>query len=554
MSSRFAQKLAQKLERPLSRVAFGAARLGERRALAPGSTTSNIEDIPSIPALQHALSIGINVIDTSTIYGKDGASEIEIGKIIQCIDRNDVVLVSKCGYKVEVENEGKRAEEMIQNKMHTSEALDLFSSPIQVSDHVWSCFSPSFIRDELTRSLERMQVSTLDAYLLHNPEHYLEHHLPLDGTLDTNTISNRREKFINDVILPAFIELENEVINGRILSYGISSKCFNHSRTHPHYFDSEKLFATAKEAVDNVMAAKGSGSSSSNNGGVKTSTQNHQHNFDIIQVPMNPFEAHGIDMVNNLQEKHRMHVMLNRPLSPVDRLGVWRLVDGGRTFVCNSKDQKLPKNSMHSGDIEFSDPLLAEWETLPEVIAMRAARDAAFTHFTPPAPENVDKPTADEMEIIEACIFLCSLIRDIDREIDQFTSFQHYEQNILEGIIPVIHDKIEGMDEDSTKVLMKFFEQYGKAVRCVVPFVTRSRMKSILNPLANLLDAESKQKDSLDNLGNASFNLCETPHDISDDMSLEEYSLKWINQINCGNIIVGMTTDNHVNFAAKHIK
>ena len=83
--------------------------------------------------------------------------------------------------------------------------------PIPVGGNVSSYFSSSFIRDELTRSLERLQVESLDGYLLHNPEHYLEHYLPLNGTLDMDTIQQRRDQFMKQIVLPSFITLEKEV-------------------------------------------------------------------------------------------------------------------------------------------------------------------------------------------------------------------------------------------------------------------------------------------------------------------------------------------------------
>ena len=97
-------RFAAKLGRQVSRVAFGAARLGERRVVSAGVSTT--EDVPSIPALLHAITSGINVIDTSTMYGQDGASETEIGRAIQHLDRQDVVLISKCGYKFHREQNG----------------------------------------------------------------------------------------------------------------------------------------------------------------------------------------------------------------------------------------------------------------------------------------------------------------------------------------------------------------------------------------------------------------------------------------------------------------
>ena len=559
-------RFAAKLGRQVSRVAFGAARLGERRVVSAGVSTT--EDVPSVPALLHAITSGINVIDTSTMYGQDGASETEIGRAIQHLDRQDVVLISKCGYKFHREQNGD-GDSNNSNNSNNSNTLAPSSddhNEVPVGDNVSSYFHPTFIQDELTCSLKRMQVKSLDAYLLHNPEHYLEHHLPLNSTLDMTSIADQRVTFMEDVVLPAFVALEEEVQKGRICSYGVSSKCFNHGTTHPHWFDPQSFLQVAEKAALQVHGR----------------TAKQQHSFDVIQMPMNPFEASGIDVVRDLATKHGIHVMLNRPLSPVDRQGVWRLVDGiGRStkgaqdvqveaevkLVEEKKGEKRVEQEQAGGPFKARsfEHLLAGWERIPSVVSMREAREAAFSHFTPPAPKNSEMPTSDELEIIEACIFLCSLIRDMDREMDQFTSFQHYEQNIMNGIVPVIHEKIEGMDEDSTSVLMKFFEAYGKAVREVIPFVTREKMKSILNPLGGTTKMNSEagvggdesgdekkgeKKESISGMG---LHMSERPHEIDDEMSLEEYSLRWINQVECGNIVVGMTAEEHVDFALKYV-
>ena len=99
------------------------------------------------------------------------------------------------------------------------------------------------------------------------------------------------------------------------------------------------------------------------------------------------------------------------------------------------------------------------------------------------------------------------------------------------------------MDEDSTQILMSFFEEYGKAVRQVVPYMTREKIQSILNPL-------NKKQDDM----GGGLHLLERPHEIQKNISLEEYSLKWIDQIECGNVVVGMTAIEHVDFALKHLK
>ena len=59
----------------------------------------NIGDDPSkerseISALRHGISLGLNLIDTAEMYG-DGRSELLIGKAVEGLKRDEVILVSK---------------------------------------------------------------------------------------------------------------------------------------------------------------------------------------------------------------------------------------------------------------------------------------------------------------------------------------------------------------------------------------------------------------------------------------------------------------------------
>ena len=56
---------------------------------------------------------------------------------------------------------------------------------------MWHCIHPEFLADQLTRSLSRLGIETLDVCLLHNPEYYLlDAHERSHGTLE-----RRRDEF-----------------------------------------------------------------------------------------------------------------------------------------------------------------------------------------------------------------------------------------------------------------------------------------------------------------------------------------------------------------------
>ena len=48
------------------------------------------------------------------------------------------------------------------------------SELVRHSQGLWHSMHPDFLRDQLTDSLERLQLETMDVYLLHNPEYYIE--------------------------------------------------------------------------------------------------------------------------------------------------------------------------------------------------------------------------------------------------------------------------------------------------------------------------------------------------------------------------------------------
>jgi aryl-alcohol dehydrogenase-like predicted oxidoreductase len=43
---------------------------------------------------------------------------------------------------------------------------------VEYMDGCWHCVHPQFLADQLTRSLERLRLQTLDVCLLHNPEYF----------------------------------------------------------------------------------------------------------------------------------------------------------------------------------------------------------------------------------------------------------------------------------------------------------------------------------------------------------------------------------------------
>lgn len=251
-------------------------------------------------ALRQALQSGINLIDTSSNYG-DGHSERLIGRILtEQIDtgelrREQVVIVSKVGYL-----QGFNYTLAQQRKKEGRP----FPNLVKYADGLDHCIHPEFLDDQLTRSLERLNLETLDVYLLHNPEYYLSwaqrRPIPLDEA---------RHTFYQRIRL-AFEFLEQAVADGRIQSYGISSNTFPEPARSYTFTDLSRVWQIAQEI-------------------------SHDHHFRWVQLPMNLLETSAATEPNQpdgqsvlqFAQAHNLVVLVNRPLNAIVQENLTRLAD-----------------------------------------------------------------------------------------------------------------------------------------------------------------------------------------------------------------------------------
>jgi aryl-alcohol dehydrogenase-like predicted oxidoreductase len=126
---------------------------------------------------------------------------------------------------------------------------------VQFAPECYHCIHPDFMRDQLTRSLKRLDTDRIDVYLLHNPEYYLLSNLPLfeEGAstgpdsgapavrVQDRTQVKEHQKKLLDRFSATFEALEKEVQSGRIKSYGISSNTFAYDESHPHFVPYEVI-------------------------------------------------------------------------------------------------------------------------------------------------------------------------------------------------------------------------------------------------------------------------------------------------------------------------
>jgi hypothetical protein len=246
-------------------------------------------------ALRLAILSGCNLIDTSANYG-DGHSEKLVGDVLtelftaKRLSRDEIIVITKAGY-VQGENMKLARQRIVEGTP--------FAEMVEYDEAVWHCISPDFLRDQITRSLERLQLSSIDALLLHNPEYYLK----AEG--------DHREYYRR--IRQAFEYLETEVREGRIARYGISSNTFPSHREAEDYTSLEAVWDIAEEIAK---------------------AQSAPHHFEIIQFPFNLLEPGAALEENNsgksvLQFAHEkaLGALSNRPLNAFTEKGLMRLAD-----------------------------------------------------------------------------------------------------------------------------------------------------------------------------------------------------------------------------------
>lgn len=203
-------------------------------------------------AVRDSVSSGaVNVLDTAINY-RNQASERSFGKALkelleaQIIQRDEVFLCSKNGF---ISMDAAITQPFPEYFKETF----IDTGIIQYEDIAGGmhCMSPSFLNDQLNRSLSNLGVETLDLMYLHNAA---ETQIPEVG----------REKFV-ERLQHAFEFYEKARSENRIRYYGMATwDCFRVTRDHMDRFLSLDTLITLAEAI----------------GG-------KDHGFRFIQIPYN---------------------------------------------------------------------------------------------------------------------------------------------------------------------------------------------------------------------------------------------------------------------------
>ncbi|MEM9776542.1 MAG: aldo/keto reductase, partial [Chloroflexota bacterium] len=255
-----------------------------------GTYRTIISNIVHRHSLKKAILQGVNVIDTSSNYG-GGASEEMVGAVIDelitqgNLTRDQIIVVTKGGYL--------QGQNFAVSQTRKAEGRP-FPDLVEYGQQLEHCIHPEFLEDQIDRSLARLEMETVDLYLLHNPEYFLGWAKKADYDLH-----DARKEYYRRIRL-AFEYLESEVERGRIQRYGISSNSFPN---HPDDFG-----FTSLETV--LEIARGIGA------------KNH---FNGIQFPMNLLETEAATQINqnhmqtllDLAHENQLITLVNRPLNAV---------------------------------------------------------------------------------------------------------------------------------------------------------------------------------------------------------------------------------------------
>ena len=156
------------------------------------------------------------------------------------------------------------------------------------------CIHPEFLGDQITRSLARLNLQTMDCCLLHNPEYYLT-----TAKTEGVAVMQARAEYYRR-IRQAFLHLEQETAAGRIASYGISSNTFPGVAAEYNFTSLAAVWDIACE----ISPA---------------------HHFRVIEFPMNLLETGAVLRKNqptgqSLLEfagEKNLGVLINRPLNAI---------------------------------------------------------------------------------------------------------------------------------------------------------------------------------------------------------------------------------------------
>lgn len=242
-------------------------------------------------ALVAALEGGCSLIDTSANY-TNGESEELIGSVLKEYPKCRPILVTKAGY---IQGHNLSVLEDL-NRQNLAK-----SDLVNISETLKHSIHPDFLKNQLEQSLRRLQVDSVDYFLLHNPEYYFQS-------------ENANEVEYYERLKKAFMYCEEEVKNGRIKYYGVSSNNFTLPITAPEVTDLSKILKILKEIEGKY--------------------------FKMVQFPFNLIEIGALEKLGDYGEeslldlcmKNNFISVVNRPLNAFTQSSLIRLATYEETY------------------------------------------------------------------------------------------------------------------------------------------------------------------------------------------------------------------------------
>ncbi|HKY04136.1 MAG TPA: aldo/keto reductase [Blastocatellia bacterium] len=245
-------------------------------------------------AVRRAIELGANVLDSAINY-RFQRSERAIGAALKQLfdskkfSRDEIVVATKGGF-FSFEDEPPRDARswIIDNLIKPGVAR-----PEDIVDS--HCMSPTYLEDQLSRSLKNLGLEKIDIYYVHNPESQLE--------------GVNRQEFLSRV-RAAFEFLERAVADGRIGVYGTAT--WNGYRQTPgarDYLSLEEMWKVAQSVAGD------------------------DHHFRVIQLPYNLAMPEALTLANQPVEGEHFSTLM-----AADRLGI--------TVMCSASilQAKLTQN------------------------------------------------------------------------------------------------------------------------------------------------------------------------------------------------------------------
>ncbi|MDS0281142.1 aldo/keto reductase [Haloarcula onubensis] len=204
-------------------------------------------------AIRLALESGVNVVDTAINY-RHQRSERVVGRALADadVDREAVVVATKGGF---VPFDGDRPDDpgaFVKREYVDTGLVD--RADLVGGQH---CIAPAFVDDQLDRSLDNLDLDTVDLYYVHNPE--------------TQLAENSREA-VYDQLEATFERLERRAAAGDIEHYGVATwDAFRVPADHERYLSLPEVVERARasaKAADNTAT-----------------------HFRAVQLPFNVFMA-----------------------------------------------------------------------------------------------------------------------------------------------------------------------------------------------------------------------------------------------------------------------